>query len=46
MTARMQVADQTIYHDRERASYVVLPVVPVERAFGDSAFQKNSTSKR
>jgi putative CocE/NonD family hydrolase len=31
MTARMQVADQTIYHDRARASYVVLPFVPIER---------------
>lgn len=33
MTARMQTADQTIYHDRERASYIVLPFVPLERAF-------------
>ena len=33
MTARMQVADQTIYHDRERASYIVLPFVPLDRVF-------------
>jgi putative CocE/NonD family hydrolase len=46
MTARMQPADQTIYHDRERASYIVLPFVPLERAFGDTTLQRNSTSNR
>lgn len=34
VTARLQPADQTIYHDRERASYVVFPLVPLARAFG------------
>ena len=28
MTARMQVAAETIYHDREHPSYVVVPIVP------------------
>ena len=27
-TTRMQTAEQKIYHDRERLSYVVLPIVP------------------
>jgi predicted acyl esterase len=27
MTARMQLAEQKIYHDREHVSYVVLPIV-------------------
>lgn len=27
-TTRMQAAEQKIYHDRERPSYVVLPIVP------------------
>jgi len=27
-TARMQVAEQKIYHDREHPTYVVLPIVP------------------
>ena len=27
-TTRMQAAEQKIYHDRERLSYVVLPIVP------------------
>jgi predicted acyl esterase len=27
-TTRMQAAQQKIYHDRERLSYVVLPIVP------------------
>ncbi len=31
MSARIQAADQTIYHDRERPSYVVLPFVPPQR---------------
>ncbi len=31
MSARMQAADQTIYHDRARASYVVLPFAPPQR---------------
>ena len=27
-SARLSVADQTIYHDRDRGSYVTLPLVP------------------
>ena len=27
-SAKMEVAQQKIYHDREHASYVILPVVP------------------
>ena len=34
MSARVQVADQTIYHDRERASYLILPLLPANRASG------------
>ena len=30
-TAAVRVAEQTIYHDAERASHVVLPVIPVRR---------------
>ena len=27
-TARVEMARQTIYHDREHPSYIVLPIVP------------------
>ncbi len=30
-STRMQVAQQKIYHDRERLSYVILPIVPRKR---------------
>jgi len=33
ISARMQPADQTIHHDQNRASYVVLPFMPLERVF-------------
>jgi putative CocE/NonD family hydrolase len=45
-SARMQVADQTVYHDRERASYVVLPFVPLDRVASENDLQKTFTSKR
>jgi putative CocE/NonD family hydrolase len=30
-TSRLQTASQTIYHDREHPSYVVIPIVPLDR---------------
>ena len=30
MDAELQVADQTIYHDAEHPSHILLPIVPIE----------------
>lgn len=35
--SRMVAADQAIYHDRERASYVVLPLLRPDQVFADRA---------
>jgi putative CocE/NonD family hydrolase len=41
LTSRIEVADQTVYHDRDRASYMVLPFVRLDQVFSDRATGRN-----
>ena len=40
---KTKVAHQTIYHDKDRPSHIVLPIVPAKRSVGGGSLKKDQT---